>query len=183
MDVKEPPAPEEHGQYDVVHVRLLVAGMNSTDWDVAVRNLTQLLRPGGALQWEECNFLATQYFRGKVDSSVSTARFMASLFREALKEKFSYGWNTLPGIMRNSGLLEVEEDIVSSDRIVETREAVSINGLTAIFDWARRMSTRGMPGSYPMDELKKLEDQAYEDIKSGCYVRYDVHVSLGFKPE
>lgn len=85
--------------------------------------------------------------------------------------------------MRSAGLVRVDEDIVSSDRDVETREALTANGMLAIFAWAKLMSARGMPGSSPMDELKKLEAQAYENIRSGCYVRFDIYIALGFKPE
>lgn len=183
MDVKQPPPPEEHHRYDVVHVRLLTAAMNQTDWDVAVRNLIWLLKPGGALQWEECNFANGRHLRGRTGSSVSAAHFMGQLFRDALKEKLSFGWSTLPQIMRSAGLVRVDEDIVSSDRVVETREALTANGMDAVFGWAKLMSQRGIPGSCSMDELKKLEDQAYKDIQSGCYVRFDVHIALGFKSE
>lgn len=183
MDVKQPPPPEEHNRYDVVHVRLLTAAMNPPDWDVVVRNLNRLLKPGGALQWEECNFAHGRHLRGPIDSSVSAARFMGSLFREGLKEQLSYGWNTLPQIMGNAGLVRVDEDIVSSDRVIETREALTTNGMVAVFNWAKLMSQRGRHGCCTMDELKKLEDQAFKDIKSGCYVRFDVYIALGFKPE
>ena len=32
------------------------------------------------------------------------------------------------------------------------------------------------------EELEALEEQAYKDIKSGCYVRFDIHTIRGFKP-
>jgi hypothetical protein len=182
MDFKQPPPLSEHSRYDVVHVRLLTAAMNPVDWDVAVRNLIQLLKPGGALQWEECNFADGRHFRGKLGCSVSAARLVGSLMRESLREKFSYGWSTLPTLMEGAGLVRVDEDIVSSDRVVETREALTANGMVASFNWAKLMSNRGLLDSYPMDKLHELEDQAHKDVRSGCYVRFDIHIALGFKP-
>ena len=182
MDFKEPPPSSEHHRYDVVHVRLLTAAMNPADWEVAVRNVSQLLKPGGALQWEECNFAHGRHLRGDPGSSVSAARFIGSLMRESLREKFSYGWSTLPQSMESAGLVHVGEDIVSSDRVVETREALTANGMVATFDWAKLMSKRGMPGSCSMDKLLELEEQARKDVSSGCYVRFDIHITLGFKP-
>lgn len=182
MGVKQPPPPEEHSRYDV-YVRLLTAAMNATDWEAVVRHLTRLLKPGGALQWEECNFADVRHLRGKTDSSVSAARFMGSLFGEGLKERFAYGWSTLPQIMENAGLVRVDEDIVSSDRVVETREQLTANGMVAISGWAKLMSQRDMPGSCSMDQLEKLENQAYTDVRLGCYVRFDVHIIHGFKHE
>ena len=182
MDVKQPPPEEECNRYDLVHVRLITAGMSPTDWDVAVRNLVKLLKHGAALQWEECNFLSVQHLRGMPDSTVATARFMGRLFRDALKEKFSYGWSSLPQIMVNEGLMHVDTDFLSSDRVTETREAMTRNGMAAIFGWANLMSMRNVPDSLSKAKLEELEDRAYEDIKSGCYVRFDIHTSIGFKP-
>lgn len=84
--------------------------------------------------------------------------------------------------MKDAGFEDVEEDIVSSDRDVETREALTLNGMVAVFQWARLISERGIPGSHSMDELADLERQAFVDIRSGCYCRFDVHVAFGFKP-
>ena len=183
MSVKQVPPPEIHNRFDVVHARLLTVAMNYTDWDSAVRNLARLLKPGGALQWKECGFVRTQYLRGAVDTAVSTARFMASQVIEALKGRFSSEWNTLPQIMESEEFVEVIQDIVSSDKLVETREAATINGLGAISAWAKLMSKRNAPCSIQMDELSKLKHQANMDVKSGCYVGYDVCVAFGFKSE
>ncbi len=183
MDVKQPPPSEEHGRYDVVHVRLLVAAMNPEDWEVAVRYLSKLLKPGGALQWEENDFTNVRYYRGGIDSPVAASQFMSNLFRDALFERFSHGWNTLPQIMEDAGLVGTEKDVVSSDRIAETRAVLAGNGMVALFGWARMMAGRGVPGSRKLDELKQLEGRAFDEIKSGCYVRYDVHIALAFKAD
>lgn len=183
MDIKQPPPLEEHNRYDVVHVRLLVAAMNPPEWQTAVSNLIRLLKPGGALQWDEANFGGTMHLKGEPSSTISTIRFLGSLMGEALKERFSHGWNTLPHIMGSAGLIGVDKDVVSSDRVAETRKALTTDGTTALFAWLELMLKHGMSGSVPMEELKRLEDQAQEDISSGCYVRYDIHIALGFKPE
>lgn len=182
MDIKKPPPPTEHHRYDVVHLRLLTATMDAHDWEVVLGNAIMLLKPGGVLQWEECNFADARHLRGDTDSSVSAARRMGSLFRKGLEEKISYGWSTLPQIMRKAGLLDVDEDIVSSDRDVETRKALTANGMLAMFAWAKRMSSSGAPESLPVHELDALEVQAERDIASGCYVRFDIHINVGFKP-
>ncbi|KAI4121197.1 MAG: hypothetical protein LQ338_006507 [Usnochroma carphineum] len=182
MDVKSPPPPSEYNRYDVVHVRLLAAAMSSTDWEVAVRNIVQLLKPGGALQWEEGNFADVRHLRGNVCCSVSAARFMGSLFRENLRENFSYGWSTLPQILSTVGFVNIDEDIVSSDRVPETRLALTKNGMRAIFAWASNQVDRCRLGSLTSEELQALETQAYQDIESGCYVRFDIHVAVGFWP-
>ncbi|KAJ5224393.1 uncharacterized protein N7469_007896 [Penicillium citrinum] len=52
-DITEP-FPEEHwNRYDLVHVRLLVAALEESEYSAAVCNIQQILKPGGYLQWEE----------------------------------------------------------------------------------------------------------------------------------
>ena len=182
MDVKNPPPLSEQSCYDIVHVRLLTAAMKPGDWEVAVRNVCQLLRPGGALQWEEANFLHAHHLRGRLGCSVSAARFMGTIFRESLQERLSSGWSTLGPIIQAAGLIDLEEDIVSSDRIADTRKSLTLNGMRAIFAWARHKMDHNAPGSLSMDQMQTLESQAERDIESGCYVRFDIHIFLGTKP-
>ena len=73
------------------------------------------------------------------------------------------------------------EDIVRSDRIVETRAAMARNSMDAIFGWARLVSSRNLNDSLSAEELVMLEREVEREIASGYYVRYDVHVVLGFK--
>ncbi|KAE8149936.1 hypothetical protein BDV25DRAFT_140320 [Aspergillus avenaceus] len=48
------PFHEEHwNRYDLVHVRLLLAGLAESDYRSAVTNIYNILKPGGYLQWEE----------------------------------------------------------------------------------------------------------------------------------
>jgi hypothetical protein len=34
-----------------------------------------------------------------------------------------------------------------------------------------------------IDELDRLEREGYRDIESGCYVRFSVYITSGFKPK
>ncbi len=182
MNIKEPPPSEEHNRYDVVHVRLLTVAMNPTDWDLAVRNVTRLLKPGGALQWVEGKFSDMQYLRGTMDLSVSATRLMISHFQKTLMERISSGWNMLPQIMRSAGFLAVDEDVVSSDRVVETRQALTANVTGAAILYARLRVKLGAADALHEDELKRLEDQVSKDINSGSYARFDLHIAVGFTP-
>lgn len=182
MNIKVPPPENQCSKYDVIHVRLLAAAMNPGDWGVAVRHIEMLLKPGGAVQWEECNFAQGRHVRGRAGSTIDAAQYIGDKMRVALKDKFAYGWSTLPQEMRDAGFVGVGEDIVSSDRDVETREPLTLNGMAAVFQWAKLISERGIPGSHSMEELADFEQQAFKDIRSGCYCRFDIHVVTGFKP-
>ncbi|KAL4895020.1 hypothetical protein BDV59DRAFT_159117 [Aspergillus ambiguus] len=48
--------PEDHrGRYDLVHLRLLVGAFKEEDYMRTVQNVYELLKPGGYLQWDECD--------------------------------------------------------------------------------------------------------------------------------
>lgn len=57
------------------------------------------------------------------------------------------------------------------------------NGMDAIFGWASLVSSRGGEGAMDIDELDRLEREGYRDIESGCYVRFSVYITSGFKPK
>ncbi|OTB07252.1 hypothetical protein M426DRAFT_8979 [Hypoxylon sp. CI-4A] len=182
QDVKKPLPEELHGKYDLVHVRLIVAGMLPDEWSSVVKNLTKLLKPGGFIQWEEGDFISLRYYRGHVDAPGDTIRTLGGKFVGALRERFQYGWNTLPGQMREAGLDPVISDVVSSDRVPETREGLTLASIRGSFNWARWMIERKTPDAMPIEEVEQLEKKAYEELKTGCYVRFDIHVAVGRKP-
>lgn len=181
-DVKDQVPAGLHGLYDVVHLRYLAAAMEPSDWEPVVRNMLQLLKPGGAIQWVEPAFSQVQHVRGRANSRTATMRKLQGMFQSGpLKERFSHGWSTLPEIMEKCGL-RVETDVVSSDRVIETRRALTENGLVALLGFARMMATKQAPGAMSMAQIEETEDAAMKEIESGCYCRYDVHTAIGFKP-
>ncbi|PYH65786.1 class I SAM-dependent methyltransferase [Aspergillus vadensis CBS 113365] len=177
LDVLEPVPEHLVGTYDLVHVRLIVAGLLPSSWSGVVKNLCRLLKPGGALQWEECNFGSAWHLRGGENTTCSAARRLSKLFRDGIGEQLRHGWDSLDNNMLSAGLVNVGHDMVSSDRIPGTRKAVSKNGMVALISFARKR------GGIPPEELESVVEQAYKDIDSGCYVRYDTHIFWGFRPK
>lgn len=96
LDVKQPIPESLRGKYDLVHVRMLAAAMMPDEWAPVVRNVSMLLRPGGWLQWEECDFAGVKHHRGPHGSRVDTARRLGCAFRNGLLDRFEHGWSTLP---------------------------------------------------------------------------------------
>ncbi|TGJ80277.1 hypothetical protein E0Z10_g8484 [Xylaria hypoxylon] len=182
LDVKKPVPETLHEKYDVVNVRMLVAAMLPEDWAPAVVNLSRMLKPGGFLQWTECDVVSIKQLRGRGDSSVENIRFLQETFNTAIQEQISYGWSTLPTHMQEAGLHPIVRDIVSSDRIADTRERVTTNSIRVALAWARLMAARGTPGAMTAEEVDQLETNVQKDIESGAYLRYDIHIICGRKP-
>ncbi|KAJ5607777.1 hypothetical protein N7537_004396 [Penicillium hordei] len=172
-----------YGQYDLVHIRLIAAGLTSSEWERVVRNLAKLLKPGGVMQWEECDFTSVRHLPGRPDSTTDAASTIGLMFLTAMKSRFEYGWNRLATDMRAVGLVDVHNEAVSADRVYDTRERLATNGMRAMFAWARLHSARGSQGALTMRKIEDLEQKAYADIQSGCYVTFDIHIAWGFRPE
>ncbi|KAI4262734.1 MAG: hypothetical protein L6R42_002093 [Xanthoria sp. 1 TBL-2021] len=54
-DMVKPFPTEHHEKFDLVNVRLVSYAIKASDLDQVVRNVLQLLRPGGYLQWQEAD--------------------------------------------------------------------------------------------------------------------------------
>jgi SAM-dependent methyltransferase len=82
------PFPESlHGQYDLVHVRLLITALNVEQWPTVAANLRSLLRPGGYLFWAESGYPSisclpmTEHFQKLINAEV---RYAAAVGRDIM---------------------------------------------------------------------------------------------------
>ncbi|KAJ5652582.1 S-adenosyl-L-methionine-dependent methyltransferase [Penicillium longicatenatum] len=178
LDAREPIPEELEGTYDLVHVRMLAMGLLESDWRPVVANLSRLLKPGGALQWEECNFLAWSEGGFFPESTFEALHTIEKLLIGTFAPRFKVGWNTLPGDMEAAGLAEVGTEVVGSDRVKSTLGPYTANSMCVCFQWARS-GKDSIP--FNEEELNELEAQCWRDIGSGGYVRFDIHVNWGFK--
>ncbi|KAH8692862.1 hypothetical protein BGW36DRAFT_430607 [Talaromyces proteolyticus] len=88
LDARQPIIPELEGTYDLVHVRLLAMGLLQSDWRPVVSNLTCLLKPGRALQWEECNFLTATHQGTNPATTFEAVRTIENLLLDAFSKHF-----------------------------------------------------------------------------------------------
>ncbi|KAL8800329.1 MAG: hypothetical protein Q9182_005256 [Xanthomendoza sp. 2 TL-2023] len=182
-NAKEPLPAELHGVYNVVHIRCLIVGMDPEEWEPVLRNMVQLLKPGGAIQWTEPALSQLRYIRGEPYSRTSTMNELLSMLRGGpLQQRCSHGWSTLPAIMEKCGL-EVETDVVSSDRQAEAGRASTENHLKIPLSFLRMMAAKQAPGALSSTQIDEMEAEAIKEVESGSYVRYDLHTAIGFKLE
>ncbi|KAI0147481.1 S-adenosyl-L-methionine-dependent methyltransferase [Xylariaceae sp. FL1272] len=182
LDLKQPFPVHMHEKYDVVHLRLLVSAMRPEDWGPAVRNVFRIVRPGGYVQWEECDFISATWQRSRPDARFETMETVGEAFRDVLRLQFEHGWNTLPAQMREAGFTPVISDVVPSDRFPEPRASMTSSILSLVFTWARMMTEKGAVGPLYGDHIEKLELAVRDEIASGGYFRFNIHVACGQKP-
>jgi hypothetical protein len=99
-----------------------------------------------------------------------------------IQGRYSHGWSELPELVAKCGLSDVEHDVVSSDRVPETRKALTVASLPVLVAFSRMAAIKKAPGAMSLDEVEAAEKEAWKEIESGCYTRYDVHTAIGFKP-
>ncbi|KAI0416799.1 hypothetical protein F5X98DRAFT_375447 [Xylaria grammica] len=127
------------------------------------------------------SFIVNRYADAPTRVVRKNLRLLQGKFGAVFREQASYGWDTLPTHMQEAGLHLVVRDVVSSDRISNTRGRATANRVRVFLAFARLMAERGAPGAMAIEEIDRLEMNIPNDIKSGAYLRHDIHVSCGRK--
>ncbi|KAL3459461.1 hypothetical protein BJX64DRAFT_301205 [Aspergillus heterothallicus] len=130
--------PEEHrNRYDLVHVRMLVTALKVAEYEVAVRNLVEMLKPGGYLQWTD---LDSSRLSTTSTSSGSTDPRASLLIRSWLKFHDLNGLSTCPGTpiesaYRASGLRDISSTtypVRGRAELTERAQAWEIQAFSAV---------------------------------------------------
>lgn len=145
-------------------------------------NILTLLKPGGSLQWDECNYSATGILRSQPDSTVGWLHRTEMDFINRYRSRLDYGWSTLPGIFEELGLQDLRTDVVSSDRVPETRTGMTRVLSMGIFEWLRAMASESQDAVWLGEDIPDLQANTNKDIESGAYARFDIHIAMGSKP-
>ncbi|KAF2751669.1 hypothetical protein M011DRAFT_463179 [Sporormia fimetaria CBS 119925] len=189
-DFKSPFPEHLHGQYDMLNIRLVVLAMGADVWQHTLRNMLTLLKPGGAIQWTEGDFITSRGYRGTAVGSTSGAALtrMQQMMVSTMKKRFAYNFPDLATVFEEEGLKGVEEDVVSSDRVVEVRTEMTSCAIGAVAgmlaNLAETLGTKGeeVDGFWSTEEVALWKERAERDVESGAYLRWDIHVWIGFTP-
>lgn len=166
--------------YDLIHVKLMVSGLEKDEWEIVAANALQLLKPGGAIQWAEADFLGSRYLRSGLQGTPRALQHVGRRFQEGISHRLQFGYSTLPVVLEQQGFHNIFQDVVASDRVPETREALTRASYDGIFGWAHMLRMRNVDGAWTLDEIEELKAKTKEEIDSGCYCRYEIYVTIGF---
>ena len=185
------PFPEtELSTYDLVAVRFTSSGIQRADWVRAVRNLMTLLKPGGWLQWiDSCNF--TLY-----NSIPGTSRAACREIYQGL-DSFRAGEDLVLGLMmrergdarreetwRGQGLVDVYEDVFSSDRLGDAEAGLREKGMRNVLECfvGCLESLVGVEGSgWTGESVRRLKERAMKEVEEGVYHTLDQVCIVGRK--
>ncbi|EEH47087.2 uncharacterized protein PADG_03185 [Paracoccidioides brasiliensis Pb18] len=128
QDILEPFPDNFLGQYDVVHVKLLVMGLKVNEWELAIRNLKKLLRPGGFLQWTDIAIHKGTIIPGKPGCNVEDAdKFFKHITKTAsIHGESGQSVTELYSNFKKCGLRECKENIIPLDK-PEWRDIMNIS--------------------------------------------------------
>jgi hypothetical protein len=73
--------------------------------------------------------------------------------------------------------------VLSTDRLVEMRRDFTEIGIGAVFGGLKNLSKagKGEQGYWDEEEVERRREEAMKDVESGAYLRWDIHVAVGFK--
>ncbi|KAF3045547.1 hypothetical protein E8E12_009667 [Didymella heteroderae] len=177
------PIPEElQGMFDLVNVRLIIISLGPVEvWQKVLSNILTLLKPGGAICWTEGNFLVARGFRGQQDSTPGHHLTRGQLqLNNTLIRRFGYSFPSFMKLFEDVGLQDVAEDVLSTDRDPAQRGEFTDLGIGAVFGGLRNLAKVKEEGYWDESEVEKRKALAMQDRESGAYLRWDIHVGVGF---
>ncbi|KAJ4358591.1 uncharacterized protein N0V89_003175 [Didymosphaeria variabile] len=182
-DFKKPIPDELRGKFDLVNIRLIIISMGVGVWEPTLQNILPLLKPGGAIQWTEGNFLEARGFRGQSPKS-TPGHFLTraqNQFNGTLVKRFQWcfppDWQKM---YADAGLVNIEEDVLSTDRNPEQRPDFTEIGIGAVHHGLGNLARIKEDGYWNEQEVQESKQKALEDRASGAYLRWDLHVTIGF---
>lgn len=182
-DAKAPPPSSLHGQFDVVIIRYLVAGMDPQDWEIVARNMSLLLKPGGWLQWIEPSISqGSRILRGDPSIPISSAAQECAEALSTAVRKYDFFVDELPNVLRTVGFQNVTRETTSSDRVPELRAASWQVSRPFQTMWEKVEEAKGAQGKSKEYVAQRYEQMRKEAEAGAIYYRFDVYVHLSQKP-
>lgn len=190
QDMLLPFPSSEIGTYDVVAVRFVSSATTRAEWTRAIENLMTLLKPGGWLQWiDSCNFSLYCSVAGTSRAACQEIYDGLQPFRS--KDDLVIGLMMRePGnvrredVFRELGLLDVHEDVFSTDRLqdpeLQLRDKGTRNILGCFIGCLEGLV--GVEGSgWSKERIERVEEEAMREIDKGVYHTLDQVCIVGRK--
>lgn len=178
-DIKQPPPSEIIGVYDVVHLRNFIFVLGEDDLPGVMANISDLLRPGGYVQWGEPDMASWRIEKTNPDCKTSA---LEKLFRQtqAQDKRLEAAWSShLPGQLDAAGFEAVESDV--RDMPAHLELATQENNLL-LPELILRKSGRAAEGSEKMSQLRDLLQEVAAETRKGAFWAFTRHTVIGRKP-
>ncbi|KAH8783454.1 S-adenosyl-L-methionine-dependent methyltransferase [Diaporthe sp. PMI_573] len=178
------------GTFDVVVARFTSSATTRAEWARTIENLMTLLKPDGWLQWiDSCNFALYNSVPGTSRAACQEIYDGLQPFRS--KDDLVIGLMMRePGnvkredIFRELGLVDVHEDVFSTDRLQDPELQFRDKGtrniidcfLVCVEDW---LKTEG--SGWSKERIERVKEEAMREIDQGAYHTLDQVCIVGRK--
>lgn len=173
------PVPEQYRNcFDLIHIRLIVGAIYSSDKDALLSNLKSMLKPGGYLQWDEvvgdATVLTDESMHldkslqpviervDKVTGVLSATRWADELPRHLEEHGFTSVLRHKPPVRRESIPYESECMVWSMQEMIDV--------------------AKDMPKKGAKEEMAQAQHELQDDVEAGKLWTYDWLVALGQRP-
>lgn len=181
-DAKKQFPSEFHGKFDAIQIRFLYyALLIEDDWKLVALNVKALLKPGGTLQWLEVDPTIPLIPLRSSDGPMCKAA-MCKGFKliksSPLAHEVGDGFidTRFVSLLAECGYQNVEEDIVSADRLLEYRKKFTLNIIQVMQGALVKLYTAKIPGNWPTpEEAEKLCTEMKREAENGAYIRFEMH--------
>lgn len=180
----------ELGTYDIVAVRFVSSATTRADWTRAIQNLMTLLKPSGWLQWiDSCNFALYNSVPGRSRAACQAIYDGLQPFRSdddlviGLMMRESRNLRR-EDIWRGVGLVDVHEDVFSTDRLQDPKLELRHRGtrnIVVCFTGCLETLVSVEQGGWIKEKIRALEEEAMREIDQGVYHTLDQICIVGRK--
>ncbi|ORX99414.1 hypothetical protein BCR34DRAFT_618912 [Clohesyomyces aquaticus] len=176
----------EVGIYDMVAVRFTSNVAARAEWTRSIANLMTLLKPGGWLQWiDSCNFALYNSAAGTSRAACQEIYDGLDLFRQKIDPVIGLMMREPSNLRRQDvfrelGLVDVHEDVFSSDRLQDREAKARDKGTRNIIVCFLRCleGLVAVEGSgWTNHRIERLKEEAMREIDNGVYHTLD-HVCI-----
>ncbi|MCJ1387779.1 hypothetical protein MMC18_000622 [Xylographa bjoerkii] len=176
------PIPEDKlGRYDVVHLRMMVIAVKAQeDVETLTKNLVLLLKPGGYLQWSDCDPASLAAIPSRPDTPhPATSRLLERMLAVSAARGADWSWvSVLPDVFSRASLT-----VRISARLPiapELRASWTDNQLLAFEEMSYIMMGPAGRGEVGVGYPKMLAEVAQE-TRTGAGLCIDMVVCVGRK--
>lgn len=142
------------GNYDFVHVRLLILVVENSNLGSVIRNLLQLLKPSGHLQWDELDCV-NMYV--KKDDASTKAPALDEL-RNLCYSNGKYDWSVqIPKFLAEEGFRDIRFEYIGDSK--EMARAFNDQHMLTMEEFATMMAKSGR---------KEMASNMYQLIGEAC---------------
>ncbi|KAI4177614.1 MAG: hypothetical protein LQ348_005783 [Seirophora lacunosa] len=178
-NVNEEPPEDFVGKYDVLHVRNLAIAIKNDDPKTVLGHLLAMLKPGGYLQWAECDLAKMEVVKANQDCSSTHVERLLRVINNFDPLTAIWWPERLGKVFKEAGLEGVTFDARwPDDGYISYLTDVNLLGLEEMID---RIGSQRKARPEEVGDLRAVFARAAEEARQGAALRVKYLIAVGRK--